>query len=705
MQKQNKILRCHRISIILISFLFTIFGLNTVQASEHVEAKLVSEVTSIKPGQAFWVAVSLKMEPYWHTYWANAGEAGSPTNIEWELPEGFKASSIHWPTPKRFESSNLVNYGYEDTVLLLVEITPSEKVSMKKPITLKAKVSWLECSDMCIPSEEEMQLVLPVSDTSPTFNSKWYKQFKIAKQSLPKQFPEWKVTEITHNGELGLLIQSDNAALKKSVKDVFFFAEEPSINPSGKQALTPLLAGYFLKLEPNGEIPQHLKGVLYNAEGWIPGTESQGMLVDVELQKTPTALLAGNTINLETALGFAFLGGLILNLMPCVFPILSIKILGFVKKAGNESSKIKMHGVAFALGVLVSFLALSGLLLLLRAGGESIGWGFQLQSPYFIAVLAFLLTLLALNFAGVFEIGTSLISAGGNLGKGMSYSGTFISGILATVLATPCTAPYMGTALGFALAGPPVYALGIFTSLAIGMATPYLVLSFNPRLLKFVPKPGPWMDSFKQAMAFPLVATVLWLLWIFVKQTSSDGLIILLFGLLFTSFAAWVYGHFAAFSTQRKRRIAAIIASLIFLGLGVRFGHKAAASMHSTDSTLVGVENLNWEPFSHKRLAELRKEGKPVYIDFTAAWCLTCQTNKSNIFSSGKVIQALKDKNITLLKADWTRKDPEITKALEAYGRSGVPTNVFYPASVASDHIVLPELLTPGIVLQELEKS
>jgi len=383
--------------------------------------------------------------------------------------------------------------------------------------------------------------------------------------------------------------------------------------------------------------------------------------------------------------------------MPCVFPILSLKILGFVEKADQEPRKIKLHGLIFTLGILLSFWALSGLLLALRAGGKEFGWGFQLQSPAFLVFLACLLMLLALSFSGIFEIGTSAIGIGAKLTQKSGYTGSFWSGVLATLLATPCTAPFMGTALGFALTQPAYFSLSVFTMLALGMATPYLILSSFPALIHRLPKPGPWMESFKQAMAFPLLATVLWLLWVFDQQTSSNALFILLFGLLLIACAAWIYGKFSS-------RVSLILASLFFIS-GAAFCYEAATSPYIEQGSTMLDEELSWETFSPQFLEQLRSQGKHIYIDFTASWCLTCQVNKLNVFKNDAVIKALKEKKVVLLKADWTRRDPVITKALETYGRSGVPTNVIYPPRKNAQPIVLPELLTPSIVLEALNKD
>lgn len=680
--------------------------------NEHVKTELVSEVESIQPGQAFWVAVNMELDAGWHTYWRQAGETGFATSIEWQLPEGFTASSIYWPVPEKFEEEGIVGFGYKNKAFLMVEIMPPLNLDLSKPVTLSANVEWLACKESCIPGEAKLELTLPVKETAGNFRSQWHLVFEAARNELPQSSSDWKVDAYVDNEVYGLLIEwQNNEEESKLPKSIQFFPYNSDIKLQEPQKLEKVPnKGYFLSLPLEGDIPEHLEGILVNPEGWVSGGKVKALAIDIKGHKDMPVITESESKSptlLWKALFFAFIGGLILNLMPCVFPILGLKVMGFINYAGESRWKARMHGLVFTLGILVSFWALSGLLLLLRASGEHLGWGFQLQSPFFITFLCFLLLLLALNFLGTFEMGLSLMSAGGKLDKKSGYTGTFCSGILATVLATPCSAPFMGTALGFTLTQPPVYSLIIFTAMAIGMSAPYLVLAIAPSLLKYLPRPGAWMETFKQAMAFPLLATVVWLLWVFGHQTHHDALIGLLFGLLLASIAAWIYGRFAKYSVAPKKRHSAELVSAIFLITGAVLGYTSAKVDPAIPTTGTvpqhTVGGLAWEKFSTEHLDSLRAEGRAIYIDFTAAWCVNCQINKKNVFSSEKVIEMLKEKNVVLLHADWTKRNPEITKALQGYGRGAVPTNVYYPAGKNSEAIILPELLTPSIVLEVLK--
>lgn len=401
------------------------------------------------------------------------------------------------------------------------------------------------------------------------------------------------------------------------------------------------------------------------------------------------------------AILFAFIGGMILNLMPCVLPVLSLKIMGFIKQAGEEKSKLRKHGLAFTFGVLISFWALAGLLLILRAGGEYLGWGFQLQSPSFVIVLSVLLFLFGLSLFGVFEIGVTLTAVGQNTPKGSTYTGSFFSGILATIVATPCTAPFMGSALGFALSQPAYVSMLIFTALGLGMALPYVLLTSIPALLKYVPKPGAWMETFKQFMGFLMIATVLWLIWVLSLQTGAEGVLILLGSLLLVSLSGWIYGRWSVLHKSLKtRRIAQLISGLILAGalaLSLMYIKPVSASTGSVHTQ--GL--IEWQTFSPELVAQLRSEKKPVFIDFTAAWCLSCQVNEKVAFGSEEVQKAFADKGIAALKADWTNKDEVIAKELAKFGRNSVPLYVLYLPD--KEAVLLPEILTPDIVLGYLK--
>jgi thiol:disulfide interchange protein len=407
-----------------------------------------------------------------------------------------------------------------------------------------------------------------------------------------------------------------------------------------------------------------------------------------------------DNISIFAAILFAFLGGIILNLMPCVLPVLSLKIMGFIQQAGEDKSKTRKHGLAFTIGVVFSFLVLAGFLIALRAGGQYLGWGFQLQSPTFIVILSILLFLFGLSLFGVFEIGTSLTSSEQYI-KSSGYTGSFLSGVLATIVATPCTAPFMGTALGFAISQPVYVSLLVFTFLGLGMALPYVVLTSSPKLLKFVPKPGAWMETLKQFMGFLLMATVLWLLWVLSLQTGAEGVLFLLLSFIIASIGGWIYGRWGNITKKLSvRRTAQLISILIIIG-ALFFSLSNIETKAITNSSSISQGKIKWEAYSPGKVEDAVKEGKPVFVDFTAAWCLSCQVNEKVAFGSDEVQQEFVDKNILALKGDWTNSDPVITKALESFGRNSVPLYVIY--SKDKKPLLLPEILTPGIVLDALK--
>lgn len=582
---------------------------NPVQQS-HVEAELVSEVKSIQPGQSFFVALRLKMEEGWHTYYKDPGDSGLPTKIQWTFPEGFQAGEILWPRPEKIEIPPIVDYGYHNEVFLLTQIKAPKNLPVGKEAILNAKASWLACKDICIPGEANLTLQLPVENEFP-------------------QFTEWK----------------------------------PQFDKTLKQIVYENL--YTQSPPPKIDMPK----------------------------KTFWSYLF-----------FAFLGGLILNLMPCVFPVLSIKILSFVRQAGEDKRLMRSHGLIFAFGVIVSFWILASILIGLRSTGMALGWGFQLQSPRFVAFIILVLFALSLSLFSVFEIGSSLMSLGYRK-QGTKWSDSFFSGVLATIVATPCTAPFMGVALAFALTQPPLISLMVFTALGIGLATPYVVLSSSPALLRWIPKPGEWMESFRQAMAFPLLAAVAWLVWVIGWQTGNNGVILMLIALILTAMAAWIYGRWTLPHRSAKvRMIASMISLTLFafiLGLAWNIGNINSPQRTNEKISFFGI---TWEPFSPEKIKQWRAQGKPIFIDFTAAWCATCQVNKALVFRSGEVKRKFDELGVIPVEADWTNRDPVITRALESYGRTGVPLYVLYTGDPSAPPVILPEVINANIVLNALDK-
>lgn len=660
--------------------------------TDHVEVELVSEVRSIQPGAAFFVGLRMKMEPEWHTYWQNPGSSGEPTSIEWTLPEGFTASPILWPLPQRIEIPPLVSYAYEGEILLPVQITPPDSISAGGRIRISARTKWLVCKELCLPGRAVVDLNLPVARDKSDSDSRWIRLFETARGNLPRGLEEWGVTAERTPGGYRLTIEPPREREWK--RGAYFFASERGvIDPTAPQNIGMDEHELTLDLARSGYASgssSRLTGVLWSDEGWDTQGNVKAMAVDVDVLEHVAPASApgrGSSASLPVTLALAFLGGLILNLMPCVFPILSIKILGFVRQAGEDHGRVRTHGLVFAAGVMISFWILAAVFLALRSVGQEIGWGFQLQSPGFVILMSFVFLILALNLFGVFEWGDSLMGVGGTLARRAGYAGSFWDGVLATLVATPCTAPFMGTALGVAIVLPALEAWLLFTALALGLAVPYAILSVYPGWVKSLPKPGPWMETFQQAMAFPLLGASIWLVSVYAQLTDASGATRLLTGLLLGAIGAWIFGRWALPDRSRRVRIAArVIALALVLG--------GAASVARPDGTVA------WEKFSPERVAELRAEGRPVFIDFTAAWCVTCQVNKATTLSTREVEEAFREKNVAALRADWTRNDPEITRALEALNRNAVPVYVLYPPG--SEAVLLPEILTPGIVKDAL---
>ncbi len=675
--------------------------------AEHVRAELVAEDAAIQPGRPVTVALRLDIEDGWHVYWENPGDSGMKTTISWSLPPGFEAGPLQWPYPEVVAEGPYVTYAYHGDVLAPVEIRVPAELATEQAVVLEARADWLVCKDICLPEAADLRLVLSVTTADPAPDPFWAERFRETRGLLPAASTLWTVSAAPH-GE-GYLLRLDPAgdAPVPSVDDVAFFALDQNVIEYSAPQLVSIDGGsVILSLERSVYASEHsdrLRGVLVATSGWEPDGRLPALEVDVPVASASFGMEAAGGapgISLWLALVFAFVGGLILNLMPCVFPVLSLKILGFVQTAREEQTVIRRHGMVFGAGVVLSFLFLAGLLLALRAGGEELGWGFQLQTPGFVALMAFLLFVLGLSLAGVFEIGTSLIRFAGRSGSSSTYGSSFASGILATVVATPCTAPFMGSALGFALTQPAFFSLAIFGVLGLGMATPYVVLSLSPAMLRALPRPGPWMETFKQVMSFPLFATVIWLVWVFGQQTGLDGMAFLLFGLLMASLAVWILGRWPAVLIGRRVRLLTRGFALLAWAAALWFTVQGAA----LEAEARGARqdgSLVWQPFDEAAIEAKRAEGKPVFVDFTAAWCLSCKVNEQVALQDATVQARFEELGIELFLADWTSRDPVITRALASFGRSGVPLYVLYVPGEESPRI-LPEIITPGIVLDAL---
>jgi DsbC/DsbD-like thiol-disulfide interchange protein/cytochrome c biogenesis protein CcdA len=674
-------------------------------AIAQVRATLVAAETSVQPGRPVTVALRLVHDEHWHTYWKNPG-TGLPTEIAWTLPEGWTARPIQWPAPIPIKDSTgaITGNGYDGDLLLPVTLTPPADLAVGTNVELTGTASWLMCADVCIPGSAPVGLSLQVAAAPPAADPDWGARIGAVIDSLPRDVADWTVEAFRENDLIALSISPASGTTGvHQPQDLYLFSEDTVAAYDKPQRVRPNAQGGYNLVVPFGfDAPPdafQIAGVLTSENGWNADGSLRGFAFSTALLAPPPGFMAALTApevperGIGLTVGLALLGGLILNLMPCVFPVLGLKVLGFVNQAGSDSRKVVMHGVIFTAGVLASFWALAGLLAALRQGGTQLGWGFQLQSPAFVFGIIVVLMVFAMNLSGVFEFGLRATSIGGSLQTRAGYGGSFFTGVLATLVATPCSAPFLAPALGAALALPTGQSFAVFTAVGIGLSAPYLVLSAYPRAVRMLPRPGAWMETFKQFMAFPLYATVAFLLWVLAGQVAEDQLLDTLIGLTVVASGVWLYGRFHApgSSIARARLGTAGLAVLAASGLWLAWPPSAEEARNA----------VAWEDWSPESVAQLRAEGRIVYVDFTARWCTTCQANKKIVFASDEVRQALADLNVATLKADWTLFNPSITAALEQYGRSAVPLNlVWLPGR--NEPIILPELLTPGIVLDAI---
>ena len=681
----------------------------------HVAASLVAADTTVQPGRPITIALRLVHDPHWHTYWVFPG-TGLPTKITWTLPAGWTAGDIQWPAPRVLLDSkkNIVGNGYEGELFLPVTITAPADAAPGTSVELKAGVEWLMCEDICIPGSAKLALTLPVASAAPQPDGISGEKIRATVAALPRSDAAWKVTAARAAKNV-LLAVTPTAPGGHVPKDLHFFSEDGFTAYELPQTVqSDGHGGFILTVPIDATGPAdvtRLLGVVTSENGWGPGGPARGLRVD-DAFSASGSISQPSTLNSQPivpaaptslfgTLLLALVGGLILNLMPCVFPVLGIKILGFVNQAGHDKKKVVMHGLVFALGVLLSFWTLATVLAILRAGGDKIGWGFQLQSPAFVFMLAAVMLVFAMNMSGVFEFGLSATGVGSDLQMKSGYAGSFFTGVLATVVATPCSAPFLAPALGAALALSTIESFAIFTAIAIGLAAPYLLLSIFPQAVKVLPRPGAWMETFKQFMAFPLYATVGYLVWVLAGQTTEEGLQNVLFGLVLVALGVWVYGRWNAPGASAGRVRFGIAGLVVVAATGLWLGWPHNAAARSAAATASGAPEVVWEPWSREAVAKLRGEGRIIYVDFTARWCATCQANKKLLFHNDEVLRTFAAKKIATLRADWTNQDPRITAELAAYNRSAVPFNVIWlPGKDAP--VILPELLTPGIVLEAL---
>lgn len=703
------------------------FAQSSDESSPHSEGTLISETSAIPPGASVTVALHLEMEEGWHSYWKNPGDSGERTTIEWTLPEGLEAGSIQWPYPERIPFGPMVSYGYSDEVLLPVSITASDTLTPGRTVAIEGRAEWLICEEICLPAHDSVTYTLEVGD-EPVPTS-WSEAIAEVRSEQPRTLDGWSVRAAQSSGSYTLALTPPKDH-DPDLDGAYFFPEKQAVlDHAAPQPMSRAGDTYLFTLQQSSyaeEPVRQLQGVFVGPEGTTLTSEEdlRAMRVDVSVDSTlsdidvaslsaPSTGTDGSGLSLPLALLFAFAGGLLLNLMPCVFPVISVKILGFVEEAGGDHGTIRQHGVLFGVGVLVSMWILAGVLLGIRAAGSQVGWGFQLQSPTFIALMALLFFGIGLNLLGVFEVGTRIMNWGGRLQTEATQKGNvgaFLTGVLATVVATPCTAPFMGAALGLALTLSTLGALLVFTVLGVGMATPYVGLSMMPSLLDRLPDPGAWMVTLKQFFAFPMFATAIWLVWVFGQQTGNGGVALLLFGLLLLGMAGWILHRWS--TPQLSRGVTLVTRGLVTLMvvgavaagvIGAGYDGAAGATSTTDDGgTNSSDGTTEWMEYSPSTVEDLRADGRPVFVDFTAAWCLTCQVNERTVLNTDAVQQAFAERDVALVKADWTNRDPDITEALESHGRSGVPVYVLYPGD-GSGPTLLPEVLTTDIVLDALE--
>jgi thiol:disulfide interchange protein len=673
----------------------------TYQGKELVRAELLAETNAVVPGKPFTVGLLLRMAPGWHTYWKFSGDAGLPTELKWKLPAGWKIGDIQWPIPlKTIDPGDIETYGYTNEVLLMQKITPPSKLH-DSSVKLSTEANWLVCEKICIPGGATLQLDLPVASTGQPANADIFTRYR---HLLPQNLPAPDVARADWSrvgSDLRLKITGETLA-KYPALDFFPLPEQETI--VGHPAVQSRNRNEIIFRVPLESAPKNLASIA----GLVVFSQRPNGDDRAAWQVTNAPAVSASrpapARGIFTFLLFGFLGGIILNLMPCVLPVISLKIFGFVQQAGQSRRQIFRSGIAFALGIFAWFIGLAILLIALKGAGRDVTWGgFQFTNAYFVLVLSVIVLVFALNLFGVFEVSLpqsftrSLLSTS----ERKDLLGSFFQGVFATVLATPCTAPFLGTALGFAFTQSAAIILAMFIAIAAGMSAPYLLLSAQPAWLRFLPKPGPWMLHLKQFMGFLLLATLLFLLYVLGAQRGLEGAIWASCFLLVISVACWMKGAFAVpTASVAKRSIVLVLVLLLVLGSGAYFiGNKfQSAKFASTDSQIRG----DWQPFTPERLQTELEQGRTVFVDFTAAWCLTCKFNEASVLEAHDVREAFQRHGIVKLKADWTNGDPVITKLLQQFGRPGVPLYVLYPAK-DEEPIVFPELLTKSMILDKLE--
>ena len=672
-----------KLSLFLILLLTTSSSLwsdSFFQASDS-SVEVTSESEAMMKGDELLLGLNFKLTPGWHTYWKNPGDAGEGASVTWQLPKGFQASEILWPGPEAIPVEPLMTFGYEDEITLLTKIKALDAAVF--PAIVKAKVSWYTCKDICVPQEANLELTIQNGEKVNTF---FANELSNVFLNLPKELSsKHRVEALDDNYFLQMELDGNTP-----VSSAYFFPEEYGLSSYSKEQILEINKNSLSLQISQSEVDlklQNFAGVL------LLNNQDSRTFFNVNLNLNNNQKQESLSISeLVLTIIFAFIGGLILNAMPCVFPILSIKILNFVEQSEGSKEKMIQHGLSFSAGVLVTFLSIAGLLLLLKSGGESIGWGYQLQSPLMVTILIYLFVAIGITFMSNLVLGGQLAQLG-NINQGYGdITSSFLTGVLAVIVASPCTAPFMGSAVGIALLQPGFITIAIFVSLGLGFAAPYLLLSFYPSLLKVLPKPGAWMETLKQFMAFPMWGSALWLTWVLSGQVQTDSVLMVLLGALFIALALWLLEKNQ--SSDGFAKWMSLSSVTILLG--------AALWLAPTDYENIEQDtSSDLNSYSPELLDSLLAENKPVFLNFTADWCITCKVNEAIVLNQVSIKNALESKGIVYLKADWTRKDETIANKLAEYGRTGVPLYLLY--SSEGIPVILPELLTEDMLLSYIE--
>ena len=672
-----------KLSLFLILLLTTSSSLwsdSFFQASDS-SVEVTSESEAMMKGDELLLGLNFKLTPGWHTYWKNPGDAGEGASVTWQLPKGFQTSEILWPGPEAIPVEPLMTFGYEDEITLLTKIKALDAAVF--PAIVKAKVSWYTCKDICVPQEANLELTIQNGEKINTF---FANELSNVFLNLPKELSsKHRVEALDDNYFLQMELDGNTP-----VSSAYFFPEEYGLSSYSKEQILEINKNSLSLQISQSEVDlklQNFAGVL------LLNNQDSRTFFNVNLNLNNNQKQESLSISeLVLTIIFAFIGGLILNAMPCVFPILSIKILNFVEQSEGSKEKMIQHGLSFSAGVLVTFLSIAGLLLLLKSGGESIGWGYQLQSPLMVTILIYLFVAIGITFMSNLVLGGQLAQLG-NINQGYgNITSSFLTGVLAVIVASPCTAPFMGSAVGIALLQPGFITIAIFVSLGLGFAAPYLLLSFYPSLLKVLPKPGAWMETLKQFMAFPMWGSALWLTWVLSGQVQTDSVLMVLLGALFIALGLWILEKNQ--SSDGFAKWMSLSSVTILLG--------AALWLAPTDYENIEQDtSSDLNSYSPELLDSLLAENKPVFLNFTADWCITCKVNEAIVLNQVSIKNALESKGIVYLKADWTRKDETIANKLAEYGRTGVPLYLLY--SSEGIPVILPELLTEDMLLSYIE--